>query len=105
MPSEGTCQWHDAVAEQPAADIAGCLAGGCGDVIAGDPFRQRHRHAEVAAALEAIALVPVFVDQVSVPQIGDAGAADPAQAGQGAEHALEPGSVSNPLPPRSRGAP
>ena len=62
--------------------VARRLAGGCGDRVARDAFRQRHGHAEVAAAREAIALVPVLVDQVAEPQIGDARAADLAEASE-----------------------
>jgi hypothetical protein len=39
-------------------------------------------NAKVASALEAIACAPVFVDQISEPQVGNAGAADLAEASQ-----------------------
>ncbi len=74
---------------------AACAMAG-GDRVAAHAVGQRQRAAAVGAAREAIAALPVLVEQVAVAQVGDAGAAQLAQArerrrvGRGAEQQVDP---------------
>lgn len=96
---------HDAVADQPVAEVARRRAGRPGNRMARHALRERERVASIGAGREAIARVPVLVRQVAEAQIGDARAADLAQGASGAVYTFDTGSMSTQLPPRSSGAP
>ena len=53
----------EAVAEQAVLEVAGRGGGGGGDRVAGDPVRQRNGAARIGLAGEAVAALPVLVQQ------------------------------------------
>jgi len=79
MVSQRAGERHEAVAEHPVVQIADALAGRCRDGEAVDALRKRHRLPRVIAMLEAITALPIFVEQIAITKVGDAGAADSAE--------------------------
>ncbi len=80
VAAERTVHRHQAVAQQPVARLALVGPQHAGHRVAGHARRQRHRRARIVAVGEAVGTAPVFVEQAAVAQVGDAGAAQLAQA-------------------------
>ena len=83
VAAEGAGDGHEAVAHQPILGASGRGGGSAGDGIARDSVRQRHGAARIGRTGEAVVTLPIFVHQVSVAQVGDAGAADLAEPREG----------------------
>ena len=105
MLAQGAAQWHQAVARQAVCQRAAPGRHGRGHRVAGHACGQGHRQAIVGLALKTIAAVPVRIEHVAVAQVGDAGAAQLAQPGEGravggaAEDHVDP--VAGPLQRRA----
>src|SRR4029079_14226627 len=76
VPAERAVHRDEAVAAELAADLAGERRG---DRVALHAVGQRQRVARVGAVREAVATLPVLVQDAAVAHVRDAGAADLAQ--------------------------
>src|SRR5271165_3158680 len=83
VATEGAIDGHETIADQPILNASGRGGGSSGDGVARDSVRQRNGAAGIGRAAEAVATLPIFVHQVSVAQVGDAGAADLAEPREG----------------------
>ena len=84
MASERAIDCNEPVADQLVVQASGRHGGGGRNGVAGDALRQGHGRPDIAFANETIASSPILVEQVAEAQVGDAGAADLAEPGEGA---------------------
>src|SRR5208337_600684 len=85
VSAEGACNRHEAVADQAILKAAGSFRSRGGDRVAGDALGQGNGAALIGLASEAVVALPVLVQEVSVAQVGDAGAPDLAQPPEGGD--------------------
>src|SRR5512134_2052364 len=76
MATQGAADRHEAVAHEPAAEVADVLSGGRCNREALHAVGERHGSRTVSGPREAIATFPVLVEQVAVAQVRDTGAPD-----------------------------
>ena len=88
MVAERAGDRDEPISDRSVVDAARCLRRGCGDRIACDTRGQRNDHAGVVSAGEAVAALPILGNQRAVAKVGDARAAQAAQA-------IERGRVGN----------
>ena len=100
MSTERARDRHEPIADERTAQAAGLLRKRTRDRVARDAAGQRNGRACARATREAIAAVPVLVDQTRMPQVGDAGTAqlaEPRECGRVracAKHRVETVAVS-----------